>query len=388
MIMVNDMKKALFITTVSGFLYQFEMSNVKLLQDMGYEVHLAANGNTPGYIINDDIKNNSGVIFHHTEISKSPKDINTNRKAKDRLVSLVRNLGINLIHCHTPVGGVLGRMVGRSCEGVRVIYTTHGFHYYNGAPAYYKAFDLAERKLAVYTDALITINKEDYRRAKSYNLKPGGRVYRIPGEGTDTYRFSEEEKTAIRPAMRGKLGLKENDFFLLSTGELNANKNHETVIKALSVIKDKRIFYGICGMGSEKNLLKETILKTGIRDRVRLFGYRSDIKEFLYAADAFAFPSVREGLGMAAIEAMASGLPVIAADNRGTREYMKNNKNGFVCPALNASGFAANIKKMQNLPEEKRQEMGKCSRETAKQFDIKNVRPIMKKIYEEIDKRL
>ncbi len=379
------MKKVLYITTVSGFLYQFEMSNVKILQDMGYEVHYAANANTPGYIIDEKIKKDSGVVFHHVDISRSPKDLNTNRKAKDRLVSLARSLDTDLIHCHTPVGGALGRLVGRSLGGVKVIYTTHGFHYYNGAPAYYKMYDMAERKLAEYTDAIITINREDYRRAKSFELKPGGRVYRIPGEGTDTGRFNAEKKAKVRDGMRDRLGMKKDEFFLLSVGELCANKNHKIVLDALAILKNKKIRYGICGDGPVRGFLKEKILRYGLKNRVSLYGYCTEVEDYLYAADAFVFPSVREGLGMAAIEAMASGLPVIAADNRGTKEYMRNKENGFVCPADSPSGFAAGIKKMQSLSPEKRQDMEKCCRETAGKFDIKNVRPLMKKIYEETD---
>lgn len=384
------MKKVLFITTVSGFLYHFEMSNVRILQDMGYEVHYVANGNNPVYQINDRVKKESGVIFHHINISKSPKDINTNRKAKNEIVSLINKLGVDLIHCHTPVGGMLGRLAGKACSdtGVKVIYTTHGFHYYMGAPVHFKLFDAVERKLAGYTDAIITINSEDYERARGFKLKPGGRVYRIPGEGTELSRFSDEKKELVRNAVRRKLGIKDDDFFLLSVGELSANKNHKTVLAAVAKLKDKKVKYGICGLGQQKGFLRDIIQNYGLKNRVKLFGYRLDIEDYLYAADAFAFPSVREGLGMAAIEALASGLPVIAADNRGTREYMHDAKNGYVCPADSPAAFARSIVKIRKLNDKEKEKMEAYCKDSVKKFDIKNVQPVMKKIYEETVGRL
>ena len=384
------MKKVLFITTVSGFLYHFEMSNVRILQDMGYEVHYAANGNTQVYKTDETVKKNSGVIFHHVDISKSPKDVSRNLKAKNELVSLIRMLEIDLIHCHTPVGGMLGRLVGNACRdtGVKVIYTTHGFHYYNGAPVHYKLFDMVERRLAGYSDAIVTINREDFKKAQSYRLRQGGRVYMIPGEGTDISRFSVEKKTSVRHEMRERLNLGKNDFFLLSVGELSANKNHKTVIKSIAKIKDKRVKYGICGAGPLKNQLREMIVRSGLQERVKLFGYRSNIDDYLYAADAFVFPSVREGLGMAAIEALASGLPVIASDNRGTREYMHDGENGYVCPSDSPSMFVKSIEKIRNMQAEERKKMETFCKDSVKRFDIQNVRPLMEKIYKEIDRRL
>jgi len=384
------MKKVLFITTVSGFLYHFEMSNVRILQDMGYEVHYAANGNIQVYKTDEAVKKNSGVIFHHVNISKSPKDINTNLRAKKELISLIRGLGIDLIHCHTPVGGMLGRLAGNACRdtGVKVIYTTHGFHYYNGAPAHYKIYDIVERRLAGYSDVIITINSEDLKKAQGYRLKPGGRVYMIPGEGTDTSRFSDRKKASVRQEMRQKLNLGEDDFFLLSVGELSGNKNHKTVIKALSGIKDKRIKYGICGSGPLKSRLREMTTRSGLKDRVKLFGYRSNVDDYLYAADAFAFPSVREGLGMAAIEALASGLPVIASDNRGTREYMRDGENGFVCSPNSPGIFAKSIEKIRDMQVDERKKMETFCKKSVKRFDVQNVRPVMEKIYKEMDERL
>ena len=357
---------------------------------MGYEVHYAANGNTRVYKTDETVKKNSGVIFHHVDISKSPKDISRNLKAKNELVGLIRRLGIDLIHCHTPVGGMLGRLAGNACRdmGVKVIYTTHGFHYYKGAPAHYKIFDIVERRLAGYSDTIITINSEDLKKAQSYRLRPGGKVYMIPGEGTDISRFSNINKASVRQKMRERLNLGEDDFFLLSVGELSANKNHKTVLEAVARIKDRRVKYGICGSGPLKNELREMISRSGLNGRVKLFGYRSNVDEFLCAADAFAFPSVREGLGMAAIEALASGLPVIASDNRGTREYMRDGENGYVCPADSPAMFEKSIVKVRNMQYEERKKTESFCKDSVKRFDVQNVRPLMEKIYKEIDERL
>ncbi len=376
------MKKVLFVTTISGFLQQFEMNDVAILQEAGYEIHYASNFNNPVYKLDREELRKKGILFHHIDIEKSPVKIRQNIKAYWQLKKLLKKEQISVIHCHNPMGGVLGRLAAMHQRKVFTIYTAHGFHFYDGAPMInWLLYFTAERLLAKCTDCLITINREDYIRAGRFHLRKGGLVEKIPGVGVQTERFAN--KTGIREQVRQELGIGEDIFFILSVGELNQNKNHAVILKALSMIEDEHIYYGICGRGYMEEELRKTASELGLAERVFLFGFRNDIPRILSAADCFTFPSKREGLGIAALEAMATGIPLITSDCRGTREYMKHEKNGFVCADGTAAEYAEAICRMRDNPQKRKQMSQNCLK-MAKKFDIAVTDRIMRRVYSTI----
>ncbi|MCU6760809.1 GDP-mannose-dependent alpha-(1-6)-phosphatidylinositol monomannoside mannosyltransferase [uncultured Roseburia sp.] len=376
-------EKVLIITTISGFLHQFEMNNVKLLQKAGYEVHYASNFQVPVYTYDETEYESMGIVTHHVPIEKSPRSLKENKEAFRQLVHILEEEQISLIHCHTPMGGVLGRLSGqRAAHNVKVIYTAHGFHFYKGASwknwlLYYQA----ERWLARKTDMIITINQEDFNYASEFRLKTNGCVYKIPGVGLDLKRFFPiSEKRSVQ---REKLKIAENCFCIITAASLDVEKNHETVLRAISLIPDKRICYLICGDGPQREYLEKLVRKLHLETQVYFMGFQEHMEELLHASDCFVFPSLREGLGMAALEAMACGLPVIAAGNRGTREYMKNGENGFLCEGEDAGQFARAI---ETLKADRMlcQRMGAVGRQTAEQFGTAKTEVIMSQVYQRI----
>lgn len=377
------MKKVLFITTISGFLQQFEMNDVSILQEMGYELHYASNFYNPVYEVNKEKLRKNGIVLHQIGIQKSPARIKENFKALLTVRKLVKKEGIEVIHCHNPMGGVLGRLATLGIHRkVIVIYTAHGFHFYKGAPLKnWLLYFTAERLLAGRTDRLITINKEDYARACKFRLRREGQVERIPGVGVNTAKFAPIE--GRREEVRRELGIPEDVFYILSVGELNDNKNHKVIMQAIAKIHNSKIYYGICGRGPMEAELKDIADELGIMEQVRLYGFRNDIPRMLAAADCFAFPSKREGLGIAAIEALAAGIPLITSDCRGTREYMNHGVNGYVCKKGTADEFAIAICNMREQVE-KRKEMAKECLEIAERFDISVTDKIMRKLYKNL----
>ena len=137
-------------------------------------------------------------------------------------------------------------------------------------------------------------------------------------------------------------------MFLLSVGELNENKNHEVVIRALAKLRNPNIHYAIARSGDLKNHLVKVVRDLGLDNQVHFLGHRNDIKELYRAADICVFPSVREGLGLAALEGMACGLPLICSDNRGTREYAIDGKNALVCRYDSVDDFVTAIYTLDN----------------------------------------
>lgn len=384
-------KKALFIATVGGFTAQFEMNNVSLLIDMGYEVHSAANFREPVYCVKEQELKAMGVILHQVDMEKSPFMWKQNYRALRQLCDIIRKEKITLIHCHTPVGGLLGRLAGSLCgeANPKVIYTAHGFHFYKGAPwRNWLFYYTVERFLARHTDVLITINEEDYKRANKFKLRKGGCVYKIPGEGLHMERFPAVNGKR-RDELRRSLGLEKDVFFLLSVGELSGNKNHREIIGMMPDIKERlgesKVLYGICGDGFYREELKELVEEMGLQESVKLYGYQAEIADYMACADCLVFPSVREGLGMVALEAMAMGIPVVASDNRGTREYMRDGCNGYVCDVKNPGSFVDAIEKVCRMEPEERAAMGEEGRRTARNFELKNADSIMSKVYENID---
>ena len=385
-------KHILILATTKDFVWKFEQENVRILQQMGYVVHYAANLREPEYISNETELQKMGVLIHHIEIARSPFILQDNWQALQELLNLMKQYPIQAIHCHTPVGGVLGRLAGRLSHyrRIHIIYTAHGFHFYRGAPLtnrllYYQA----ERFLARYTDVLIVINSEDYESALKLPIKKGGRIYRIPGAGLDLERFrppTQEE----RQYWRKQLNIDTDTFFLVSAGELNENKNHRIVLEALKKLRERsdgqiNIRYGICGDGFFRQRLEEWIKNMKLEDVVTLYGYCTNMPEILGGADAAVFPSKREGLGMAGLEALAMGIPVIASDNRGTREYMRHGKNGYLCRHDDSESFLKGIEMIRRRNPKQREEMSVCLRASAEPFSRANTRRIMREIYASID---
>lgn len=327
---------------------QFLENDVKILQEKGYEIHYASDFNNPVYEYDPELLKNEGIVLWPITLHKKPWHLITNARGLRQLSQIIKNENITLVHCHNPVGGMLGRLAG-FCSGQKpyVIYTAHGFHFFKGAPfLYWLMFYPVERFLAHFTDMIITINREDYDRASRFHLKKGGNVELLHGVGLNTDRFHPREN--IRAEVRYELGIPDDAFHIVTAAELNGNKNQIVILKALTRLKDKNIYYSICGRGGNCEALADYIEKNNLSDNVKLLGYRTDMERILQSADVFAFPSKREGFGMAAVEALGCGVPVIAADNRGTREYMKNGENGIVCDAEDDEAFAKAIYTLQH----------------------------------------
>ena len=382
------LKKALILTNQSGFLWKFELENILILQSLGLTVHYASNSAEEGYHYDPCDLERMGVIYHDIPIARSPYMWRMNFEAFCSLMDIIEKEEIDLIHCHTPVGGVLGRLAGHfSKRRPCVIYTAHGFHFYKGAPFFNNVlYRAAEHLLAPMTDVLIVINREDYAAAKKMRLKKGGRLCFVPGVGLDMKKFRPADATE-RANMRRRIGLGQNDFFILSAGELNRNKNHVTAMRAVlklkrsADLKGRRLIYGICGDGYFMNEARQYAAGLGLSEDVRFFGYQRQMRDYYGAADATVFPSVREGLGMAGLESLAMGVPVIAADNRGSREYMVDGLNGYVCAPRDVDGFASGILKIMGLTEEEREKMAKRCVKSAWKFSKERTKSRMFEIY-------
>lgn len=370
------MKKVLFIASVVKLhIMVFHIPYLKWFKENGYQVHVAARND---YEDKNHCKIPFCDEFYDIPFERSPFKKN-NLYAYSKLKRIIEANNYKIIHCHTPIGGALGRIAAREARksGTQVVYTAHGFHFFKGAPIknwlfYYPI----ERFLARFTDTLITINQEDYERAKkSFKAE---RVEYVPGVGIDTEKFSN---TIIdKAAKRKELGIPKDAFVVLSVGELNKNKNHKTIIKAIAKIDYPGIYYVICGQGKLEGYLRKLANKLGIVERVRVLGFRSDVSEIYKAADIFALPSYREGLSVSLMEAMASGLPIVCSDIRGNNDLIKNDKGGYLVNPKNVNDYAKKFLKLIII-NQLRMDMINYNLERINIFSIENILFKIEKTY-------
>ncbi|NOU64531.1 glycosyltransferase [Paenibacillus sp. LMG 31461] len=364
------MKKILIVSSVSRQFYLFEQGNIEVLKSLGYEIHAAANFND----VNERL-DTLDIIRHHFDIERSPFSFK-NSKAYYQLKHIMKSEKFDAIHCHSPIGGVLARLAAKAVGNCPVIYTAHGFHFYKGArfinwAIYYPV----ERLLARYTDHLITINKEDFKKANEFKA---GQIHYVPGIGVDTDAFNN---TALNREMkRMELGISDDTFVLLSIGELIKRKNLETLIRAIVKLENQNFVLLICGRGVLESFLKELTVSLEIQEKVRFLGFRNDIKEICIASDVFVFPSYQEGLPVSVMEAMSAGLPVIASEIRGNTDLIKNGVGGYLLSPDDINGFSESIQVL--LEDAKlRKDMSVKNKDEVKRYDSSIIKNKMREIY-------
>ena len=379
------MKKALELASVASMIDLFNMDNIEILKELGYQVDVACNFNF-GSITSDSRVNefkeelaNAGIGTFNIPIPRSIFKINKIVKSYWMVKQLCKKNKYEIIHCHSPIGGVIARLAAKKEKknGTKVIYTAHGFHFFKGAPLFnWLFFYPIEKYCSKLTDCIITINKEDYYRAKEkFHAKD---VLYVPGIGVhvDEIQNINVEKNKLLE----ELGLSENDFVIMSIGQISVRKNQKCIIEAMSRIKNKKIKYVIVGFGELELELRKLVKKLGLDDRIIFTGYRKDAKALLHCANVFAFPSLQEGLPVSLMEAMAVGLPIVASDIRGNNDLIEDGVNGYLYDCCDAKSFSKGILKLFN-DQQLCNEMSMNNKKIIRNFDRTQVQCLMKKIF-------
>lgn len=344
------MKKVLLTATVQSHIGQFHRPLVELLHENSCEVHVAARNNLAE-------KNGLNIDFadkvFDVPFARSPKSLD-NIKAYRQLKKILKEENYDVVHCNTPMGGIVTRLAARKArkKGTKVFYTAHGFHFFKGASIKnWLVFYPIERLMAHFCDTLITITKEDYKLAKK---KFHTNVKHMHGVGVYTDRYypvTEEEQIAMREAE----GLSKDDYVILCTGELNKNKNQITLIRATAKLKDKipnlRIL--LAGNGPKEEELKFWISDLDVEDNVKLLGYRTDLEKITPAIDLVVSCSFREGLPLNILEAMLCKKAVVASINRGHEELVKNGVNGYIVKPDDVDSYVKYIMELFENSEER-----------------------------------
>lgn len=375
------MKKALIVANLAGFA-SFLLHDMKILQQKGYQVSFAANANKMSWKDTKEEIERMGVDFIQIDFdSKNPLG-KQNRSALKQLKRLLAQGQFDLIHCHTPIAGLLTRYAARKYRrrGTKVIYTTHGLSYTKNSSWKSKfVYKTIESMGSRWCDAIITINSEDYEAVQKLHCK---RTYKISGVGFDFARF--HVVSFDREAFRQELGIASDDIFVLAVGELSSRKNHRSIIEALALLPDKdKYIFGICGGGIEGgigDMLQKLAEEKGVR--LKLFGFRSDIPYMMHASDIGVIPSIREGLGLAGVQSLAAGVPLVGTDVQGIREYIIPGETGYLTNPNDYHAIAEGIRALSS-PEVREKMRSKCTN-TAMLFDQTTSWQQMTEIYDDL----
>ena len=361
------MTKRILVSSTDLMMIQFLVPHIIYLSENGFYVEIACS-NVGGRV--DEIRNKLKGYAKKIHIVRLKRNslAPINFVGYHDMKRIINSGHFDLIWTNEPVMGVVTRLAARSTRkhGTKVMYMTHGFHFFKGAPKKnWMIFYNIEQWASRFCDVIATINREDYQRAKKMHSPV---VKYIHGIGINPDRLN---RTDDYSDIRQELNLKKEDFLCISVGELNENKNHQVVIKALGKLKDPNIHYIICGKGNQLENLKNLAKEQEIQNNIHFLGYRLDVVNICKQADIFIFPSHREGLGVAPLEAMFCGIPLITSKIRGPVDFMKDGKTGYLCDPDDADSFAMKIKKLKDNPQ-LREEMGNNNKKAVLPFLLDN----------------
>lgn len=365
-------KKVLFTSHVANF-QKFNRPFMRWFRDQGWEVHYASMGEEE--ILDCD---KSFVV----PFTRSPFKLD-NVKSYNQLKEIIDRENYDIIHTHTPMGSVVTRLAARDARrcGTRVIYTAHGFHFFTGAPlANWLIYYPVEKWMARHTDTLITINNEDYERAKR-RFKTD--VQYVPGVGIDENRFTPRLTKKQRNDLRKSIGIKPDDFVMIYPAELSKRKNQTMLIEVMEqlVRTNKGVHLLLVGKGSMDGIYKKAVSKMGLQRHVHFLGYRTDVPRLLMASDISVSTSLQEGLPVHVMEAMAAGLPVVSTNCRGAIELIEHEKNGLLINAKDRKGLLGSIEVYRDDASEYRK-ASRASRDASRRYSLESIIIYMARIYE------
>jgi len=358
--------------------FHFMVPHIKKLIDHGHKVSLAC-VNLPNYdeLLRQALSGKYETPIHYVDLSRNPLRVK-NLNGYFDLKKIIQSGEFDIISTNEPIMGVVTRLAARKSRN-KVIYTAHGFHFYKGAPmTNWLLYYPIEKFMSRYTDIIVTINQEDFQRAKTFHAK---KVCYIPGIGFDTTKYLNVSEGRIKK--RQELGVPAESFVIISVGELGKRKNHEVIIRAIAECQKKDIVYLLCGEGKLRQELQDLADRLNISEQVYFLGYRRDIPELCGCADVIAHPSRREGLGIAPLEGMASGLPLICSYINGIKDYAEEGKTGScIINPEDTKGFSEAILKYY-YNRDLINTIGKYNKEHVKKYDVENVKTILYEIYTE-----
>ena len=375
--------KVCHICAVDFTLNHFLLPLINRMKNEGWDVYaICSRGSNSedlinkGYnLINVDIPRNLNPVLIIRAIISLYKEFKKNK--------------FDIIHVHTPVASVVGRIAAKLAGVPFVIYTAHGFYFHENMSSFkFYIYLYIEKFFAYFTDLIFFQSIEDYNLSKKYNFLHINKLIYI-GNGVDSTVFVPKSIIDISK-IKKKLGLPDHSIVIGSICRLVKEKGILEFLDAAEMIKKKypNVYFLLIGSRLDTehntNINKQIFSKKQILgDKLLLLGHRNDIPELLSILDIFCLPSWREGLSRSIIEAMFMAKPIITTNIRGCREQVDHKKNGLIIPIKSSKKIFNSIRFLINDPDI-RKKFGKNARKKAiKFYDEKNVISFQIKIIKE-----
>jgi glycosyltransferase involved in cell wall biosynthesis len=263
------------------------------------------------------------------------------------LVRLFRAEQPDLVHAHMPISGFLARIAAWWAGVPRIACTCHGFWFnYPGNPARRAVGFLMEWVAARVTTVFLTVSDEEARDARRLWIHRDAVSVR---NGRDPSVFRPDP--AARAQVRASLGVPEDRVVLVAVSRLVRHKGFPELAAAMREVPEAELWVVGERLPSDRGDDMLTLLRNaGLGSRLHLLGYRTDVAAILAAADIFVLPSHFEGLPMSVIEAMLTGLPVVASNIRGPREQVVPEVTGLLVPPGSVAPLAEALRRLTHDP--------------------------------------
>ena len=266
-----------------------------------------------------------------------------------RLQSFLRRERYQIVHTHTSKGGFVGRLAARMAHVPVIVHTAHGFAFHEGSPASARLFYSAlERIASRWCDRIVSVSEFHRDWALELGMCKASEILAIPN-GISAPKLSDP---FVPDVLRRQLGARDGDFLIMAMSRLAEDKGLDHLIEAAAMLPQDQRRYRvlIAGDGPVRRRLEQLASDLGLSEVVTFLGFRQDISDLLAACDLVVLPSLREGLSIALLEAMAAGKPIIATSIGSNREVASQADMASLVPPGDAKALAEGIQRFARDP--------------------------------------
>jgi glycosyltransferase involved in cell wall biosynthesis len=283
-------------------------------------------------------------------------------RAFHSLVAILRAEKPDLVHAHMPISGFLARLAARIAGVPKIAYTCHGFLFNHGSSSLpRRSLSYAmEWTAARVTDVFLTVSEAEARDARRLHIASHAEAVR---NGRDPAVF--RSNPLARERIRAEFGVEPDRVVIIAVSRLVWHKGFPEIAAAMRSLPQAELWVVGERLQTDRGADMAALLRgAGLGYRLRLLGYRTDVPALLAAADIFTLPSRFEGLPMSVIEAMLTGLPVVATNVRGPAEQVLDGATGLLVPAGDSAALGAALSQLVRDPA-LRARMGQAGRQRA-----------------------
>lgn len=364
----------------------------QVLRQQGYIVHYACT-NTGTFFTE---LQSQGMHMIHVPIDRKIKPL-SNLRSIIRLTALMKKEKYDVVHVHTPIASVLGRIAAKLAGVKYVIYTAHGFYFHEHMSklGYLITYNIEKFFARYLTSILHLVSREDYELCIRHRFKEPHFIVHISNGVDFRTRFNPKSiDESEKERLKKELSINQGDIVFTFIGRLVGEKGIYELFDAFQRLKRSRDHVKLLMVGdlfpSERDQDSYRKIKEVIHNDHDIIttGFRRDIPQLLAITDVFVLPSHREGLPLVIMEAMAMKKPIVAANIRGCREEVVHNVNGFLVEKENKLELYERLQQLADN-EEMRLRFGENSRKIVKNlFDHKKTLQSQLELYHQIESQI